>query len=646
MKPFLCVVFLMLLRLAAIYAQSDDPALRQKDSLINALNQTPQVETKLKLLADIASLAEQSDIEEALKYLRQGVQLAREAKDAEEPRFYERIGRIYANLMKFDSASLYFEKAMTGYVAKGDKTGEASAWFKKSYISRYEGKLEESLAYNLKALAIMEALKDERGISRAYEEISHDLYEQNKGDEALAYAKKSIALAEKIGDKGQLLYSLGAAGAASFKTKDFKAAYQFMDKKVTLAKEMGFPPGELAPFYNERGNALKLLERYPEALDDYNLALAYSKKTEMAGVTLSVEANIGDIYMRMGKYAEALPYKLSAIEGFEKIGFKNNLPENYLHTSIIYEKLGDYKSSLAYHKKYQLENDSLVSIEKDQMMSSLLTKYETAEKDSRLAVQDAQISRQNTMQWAISGIALLLGLILFLLYRNFRQKQKSNTELRATNDLLEKKNKENELLLKEIHHRVKNNLQTISSLLNLQSAGITDANALEAVQESQSRVRSMGLIHQKLYQGDQLATVEMKDYFKTMGETLFYAFGMKEQQVALNVNMEEVGLDVDTAIPVGLIVNELVTNALKYAFPEGRHGTVEISLQAQDDNTLTLRIKDDGVGLHPTQNQSKDNGFGTRLVQLLTLQLDGQLQESAKDGVETVIRFKPLAKVA
>lgn len=646
MKPLFCVIFLITSCFTLIYSQSGDPAVRQKDSLINALNQTPQVEAKLKLLADIASLAEQSTVEEALKYLRQGVQLAREAKDAEEPRFYERIGRIYANLMKFDSASLYFEKAMAGYVAKGDKTGEASAWFKKSYISRYEGKLEESLGYNLKALAIMEALKDERGISRAYEEISHDLYEQNKGDEALAYAKKSIALAEKIGDKGQLLYSLGAAGLASFKTKDFKAAYQFMDKKVTLAKEMGFPPGELAPFYNERGNALKLLARYPEALDDYNLALAYSKKTEMAGVTLSVEANIGDIYMRMGKYAEALPYKLSAIEGFEKIGFKTNLPENYLHTSVIYEKLGDFKSALAYHKKYQLEKDSLVSLEKDEMMSSLLTKYETAEKDSRLALQNAQISRQNTMQWAISGIALLLGLVLFLLYRNFRQKQKSNTELSATNGLLEKKNRENELLLKEIHHRVKNNLQTISSLLNLQSAGITDANALEAVQESQSRVRSMGLIHQKLYQGDQLATVEMKDYFKTMGETLFHAFGMKEQQVALNVNMEEVGLDVDTAIPVGLIVNELVTNALKYAFPEGRPGTVEISLQAQDDNTLTLRIKDDGVGLQATQNQSKNNGFGSRLVQLLTLQLDGHIEESAKDGVETVIRFKPQAKAA
>ncbi len=646
MKPFFCVVFLMLLRLAAIYAQSDDPALRQKDSLINALNRTPQVEAKLKLLADIASLAEQSDVEEALDYLRQGVQLARESKDAEEPRFDERIGRIYANLMKFDSASLYFEKAMTGYVAKGDKTGEASAWFKKSYISRYEGKLEESLGYNLKALAIMEALKDERGISRAYEEISHDLYEQNKGDEALVYAKKSIALAEKIDNKSQLLYSLGAAGMASFKTKDFEAAYQFLNRVVTLAKEMGLHPGELAPLLNDRGNALKLLERYPEALADYKLALAYSRSAEMNGVTLSVEANIGDIYMRMGKYAEALPYKLSAIEGFEKIGFKTNLPENYLHTSVIYEKLGDYKSSLAYHKKYQVEKDSLVSIEKDQMMSSLLTKYETAEKDSRLAVQDAQISRQNTVQWAISGIALLLGLVLFLLYRNFRQKQKSNTTLSATNGLLEKKNKENELLLKEIHHRVKNNLQTISSLLNLQSAGITDTNALEAVQESQSRVRSMGLIHQKLYQGDQLATVEMKDYFKTMGETLFHAFGMKEQQVALNVNMEEVGLDVDTAIPVGLIVNELVTNALKYAFPEGRSGTVEISLQTQDDNTLTLRVKDDGVGLQPTQSQSKDNGFGARLVQLLTLQLDGQLQESAKDGVETVIRFKSLAKAA
>jgi len=646
MKSLFCVFIFIKICFTIICAQPNNPVLHQKDSLINALNQTPQVEAKLKLFADIASLAEQSDVEEALDYLRQGAQLARESKDAQEPKFDERIGRIYANLMKFDSASLYFEKAMAGYVAKGDKTGEASAWFKKSYISRYEGRLEESLSYNLKALAIMEALKDERGISRAYEEISHDLYQQNKGAEALAYAQKSIALAEKIGDKGQLLYSLGAAGSASFKTKDFKAAYQFMDKKVTLAKEMGFPPGELAPFYNERGNALKLLERYPEALADYNLALSYSKSAQMNGITLSAEANIGDIYMRMGKYAEALPYKLSAIEGFEKIGFKTNLPENYLHTSVIYENLGDYKSALAYHKKYQVENDSLVSLEKDEMMSSLLTKYETVEKDSRLAVQDARISRQSTMQWAISGIALLLGLILFLGYRNFRQKQKSNTKLSATNDLLEKKNKENELLLKEIHHRVKNNLQTISSLLNLQSAGITDTNALEAVQESQSRVRSMGLIHQKLYQGDQLATVEMKDYFKTMGETLFHAFGMKEQQVILKVNMEEVGLDVDTAIPVGLIVNELLTNALKYAFPEGRPGTVEISLGAEDDNTLTLRVKDNGVGLQDTQIPSKNNGFGARLVQLLTLQLDGQLEESTKDGVETVIRFKPLAKAA
>ncbi len=186
MKPLFCITFLITSCFTLIYAQSNDPVLRQKDSLINALNRTPQVETKLKLLADIASLAEQSTVEEALDYLRQGVQLAREAKDAEEPRFYERIGRIYANFMKFDSASLYFEKAMAGYVAKGDKTGEASAWFKKSYVSRYKGKLEESLSYNLKALAIMEALKDERGISRAYEEISHDLYEQNKGDEALA----------------------------------------------------------------------------------------------------------------------------------------------------------------------------------------------------------------------------------------------------------------------------------------------------------------------------------------------------------------------------------------------------------------------------------------------------------------------------
>ncbi len=646
MKSFFYGFFFTVFCFTVGYAQPVDLAVHQKDSLINTLNQTSQVEAKLNLLADIASLAEQSDIEEALKYLRQGLHLARDSRNPQEPKFYERIGRIYANLMKFDSAGLYFEKAMTGYVAKGDKAGEASAWFKKSFVSRYEGRLEESLSYNLKALAIMEALKDESGISRAYEEISHDLYEQNKGAEALEYAEKSIALAEKIGDKNQLLYSLGAAGSASHSLSNFKAAYQFMDRIVALAKEMGFPPGELASFYNDRGNALKLLGRYPEALEDYNLAHAYAEKAEMVGIAMSAEANIGDVYMRMGKYAEALPHKLNAIEGFEKTGFKTNLPENYLHTSVIYEKLGDYKSSLAYHKKYQAEKDSLMSIEKDEMMTSLLTKYETAKKDSRLAVQEARIYRQNAVQWATGGIALLLGLVLFLGYRNFRQKQKSNTALSAANDLLEKKNKENELLLKEIHHRVKNNLQTISSLLNLQSSSITDANALEAVQESQNRVRSMGLIHQKLYQGDRLATVEMKDYFKTMGETLFHAFGMENQRVELDVNMQLVELDVDTAIPVGLIVNELITNSLKYAFPEGRSGTIEVSLQAENDNTLTLRTKDTGVGLQATQNQTKNDGFGSRLVHLLTLQLDGQLEESTNNGLETVIRFKSLAKTA
>jgi two-component sensor histidine kinase len=217
--------------------------------------------------------------------------------------------------------------------------------------------------------------------------------------------------------------------------------------------------------------------------------------------------------------------------------------------------------------------------------------------------------------------------------------------LTVTNDQLATKNAENELLLKEIHHRVKNNLQTISSLLNLQSASIKDPNALEAVQESQSRVRSMALIHQKLYQGENLAAVNMKEYFEAMGQSMLHSFGETGKRITLEVPMNDLELDVDTAIPLGLIANELVTNSLKYAFPDGQKGQIEISLTAEPNQQFCLRIADNGVG----QTESpvvQGTGFGTRLVKLLAIQLNGNVETNTAKGLATLVRFSPIPKAA
>jgi two-component sensor histidine kinase len=228
-------------------------------------------------------------------------------------------------------------------------------------------------------------------------------------------------------------------------------------------------------------------------------------------------------------------------------------------------------------------------------------------------------------------------------FKNSHQAIEENSLLNLRTQELAKKNEEIELLLKEVHHRVKNNLQTISSMLNLQSATITDETALRAVRESQDRVRSMSLIHQKLYQGKNIATVEMKDYLMELSRTLLYSFGAENGRVKLAFPMSELELDVDTAIPLGLISNELITNTLKYAFPAGRSGSIEISLNQENEQLFCLRIADDGVGMPEGVNvlAPGGTGFGSRLVQLLAIQLNGKVELRTNKGVETLVWFEP-----
>ena len=203
---------------------------------------------------------------------------------------------------------------------------------------------------------------------------------------------------------------------------------------------------------------------------------------------------------------------------------------------------------------------------------------------------------------------------------------------------LEMRNQENAILLKEIHHRVKNNLQVISSLLNLQSASIDDPVVRDAVRASQHRVKSMALIHQNLYQRENLDAIEMKEYMATLGESIMGTFGADRKRIQVHYEMEPLLLKVDTAVPVGLIVNELLTNALKYAFPDGKTGNIRVKLALNEQEKLVLDVSDDGVGMDPNAS-SANRSFGTRLVDLLRVQLDGKKEIFHKNGTHIRLTF-------
>jgi ammonium transporter len=201
--------------------------------------------------------------------------------------------------------------------------------------------------------------------------------------------------------------------------------------------------------------------------------------------------------------------------------------------------------------------------------------------------------------------------------------------------------KEKEMLLREIHHRVKNNLQVISSLLSLQSRYRKDEQAIEMTKESQNRIKAMALIHEKLYRSKDFANVEFSDYIKSLVNDLFLSYKVDSSRISLKMNIENISLGIDTAINSGLIVNELITNCLKYAFPEGKNGEINISLRSLDDGKLELIVSDNGVGLPEALDIKKAESLGLRMITNLTERsLHGTVNINRSNGTEFQIIFK------
>ena len=214
------------------------------------------------------------------------------------------------------------------------------------------------------------------------------------------------------------------------------------------------------------------------------------------------------------------------------------------------------------------------------------------------------------------------------------------TERKIAEEKIEESLKEKEILLREIHHRVKNNMQIISSLLGLASGSIKDKKYVDMFRESQNRINSMSLIHEKLYRSRDLEKIDLKEYIRDLGNAIFQSCGVKKGTIGLNINIENVQLGIDHSIPLGLIINELITNSLKYAFPGDRNGEIKISLHLIDEKTFELIVSDNGVGIPYNVDFRKTESLGLRLVTLLVEnQLKGKIDLDRSKGTEFNIRF-------
>jgi PAS domain S-box-containing protein len=211
------------------------------------------------------------------------------------------------------------------------------------------------------------------------------------------------------------------------------------------------------------------------------------------------------------------------------------------------------------------------------------------------------------------------------------------TERKKSEKMIDDSLKEKDVLLREIHHRVKNNMQIISSLLNLQSSYLQDSSATNVFKESQNRIRSMALIHEKLYQSGNLAAVKLRDYVQDLAAHLMSSYSLDSAKIKLVTDIDDVSLGIDVAISLGLIINELLSNSFKYAFPGGTIGEIKIFFKPNDINNSTLIIKDNGIGFPKDVNFRQTESLGLQLVNTLVDQLEGTIELETHDGTEFII---------
>ncbi len=321
------------------------------------------------------------------------------------------------------------------------------------------------------------------------------------------------------------------------------------------------------------------------------------------------------------------------------------LNEKYLLLYKIDSLRGDYRSALQNHIKYKYYFDLFTNIDQRQRLDELTVKYEAEKKDQDIQLlkqrgiaQQAELKQNKlTRNITIGGIGLLL-VIIALLLNQYRVKQSSNNAINKKNAALNKLVDEKEWLLKEVHHRVKNNLQTVVSLLELQSENLHD-EALSAIHDSQNRIYVMSLIHQKLYQTDKIASINMQPYLLELSNHLRDIYS-PQRKIHFDIQVAPLELDISQAIPVGLIVNEAVTNSIKYAFDHSvSNPEISIVLGQNNKQNLKLIIADNGVGLPLSFNINDTIGLGYKLMNALAEDIEGKLTVESKNGAVIKVLF-------
>ena len=523
------------------------------------------------------------------------------------------------------------------------------------------GDNESAIEYLLEAIHYREA-EHSPNIGISYANLGNAYKRQENFSEAIVWYQKSLDAMQGDNFARARIVCLRNMGDTYAKLDNFKEAEKKFKASYKIAKELGNNNGNIAMYHFFMGSLQLDLNKIDSAQYNFNQAVNFFPSEGFYIFRSNNFNKLARIFIQRGEnqsgqkqffWNQAIKNGEAALELAEKAGALKQINAAANTLMNAHAKAQNPNKTLQYAELYGNSLDSLNRLERSKKVIEMQTKFEVEKKELQIELlgkenvlkeADLQQTKKSEAQQRlialISFIALLVAAFSALfLYRLYGQKKKANAELETKNTLISEQKEEKEVLLKEIHHRVKNNLQVVSSLLDLQTNNIEDESTLIAIEDGQSRVQAMALIHQNLYQNQDISSISFEEYANQLVKQLASVY-QGENKVEVELKSEKVYFDIDTAIPIGLILNELVSNAYKYAFNNEPQGKLSIKLEAIGEGEYCLAINDNGSGLPESFNLSKTKSLGLRLVHRLSRQLYGKAEYFYEQGAIFKILFK------
>ncbi|MDO5988663.1 tetratricopeptide repeat protein [Flavivirga amylovorans] len=609
----------------------------QTDSLEQKLVEAP-IDEKVNIYIELTNKYSKINVDKAIGYAKQGLELVKEKNNKDTGFFYLRLGYLHNYKSEHSNALFYYEKALEVAKHMEYELGIGKSYQNIGVTHVKMGNYDKALDYDLKALSIYEKNNENNFVTGIVANIG-SLYScrLNDHENGLLYYNRALELSKEVGNEEFRSYVLGAVAELYVRQEEYEKAKSTLKESIEIAEKLDYLKVVVSGFSNLSQINIKE-NKFKEALVNSKkalkmcLELGYTEENTSLYLTLAnIYEQLGDVKSAELHYEEALSVALKS-----KV-----LPQLSNVYQALYQYTGrkkSYKESYEYLLKYNTIKDSLLDKEKDKQFKEIQAKFdlENKEKEIQLLTNENRIKALENQNQRTSQVILIIGMIALIiiiltLFYAYKNKQKSHTTLTEKNKVISQTLKDREILFKEVHHRVKNNLQIVSSLLRLQYKFGNHKKSQEIIQEVQDKIQAMSIIHERLYKSSDLSLINFKTYLDNLLTYFKTSYNLPEQNITVTTAIDNIELDMDYLVPCGLIVNEIIANSIKYAFHDNSGGNINIEASKSGDQCI-LKIQDTGVGFPNGFNVHEAKSLGIMLIRGLTKQINGTVKITSNSG--------------